>query len=701
MHTSEFDTVKVIQELVDTLPVAVFVKDAASRFLLMNKACEAQWGMRFADLRGTDGSQFFPPDQMAWFLAKDREVFAGGVQLDFEETFWNAALKQNRMGRTFKKPVYDAQGKPLYLICVTLDITGQKQADADLRVAAVAFELQESLMITDANKIILRVNQAFIDETGYAADEVIGQTPRLLSSGTQDEAFYRAMWETINRTGKWQGEIWDRRKNGEVYPKWLTISAVKRDDGVVTHYVGTHTDITERKAAAARLQHLACHDPLTDLPNREGLHERMMQVLGTAKRNRKILCLMLIDLDNFKAINDMPGHLIGDQVLVQVARRLVKATRQSDIVARTGGDEFVILLPDVESSGDAAHVAKMILKSLSEPLLINGEELHTSASIGICLYPDDAINGDDLLKKADVAMYHAKAEGRGNYQFFTEALQQAALRRNSIEKDLRIALERQQFMLYYQPQLDLRTGQLMGVEALVRWQHPGRGMVSPVEFIPVAEETGLIIPIGDWVLQEACRQLADWRARGIQHIRMSVNLAARQFSDPKLPARVREIMDKHALPSASLDLEVTESMTMGSPADATEMMKILTGHGYSLSLDDFGTGYSSLTYLKLFPISTLKIDRSFVKDIETDPDDASICDITVLLAHKLGMKVIAEGVETEAQLKYLLSIGCEKIQGYLISKPLPADQAEHFIRNTPRLTGLGTIELWNNSYLAH
>ncbi len=479
--------------------------------------------------------------------------------------------------------------------------------------------------------------------------------------------------------------------------KWLTISAVKGDDGVVTHYLGSHIDITARKAAEHRLQYLACHDSLTDLPNREGLRERMVQVLGSTKHHEKKLALMLIDLDNFKAINEQLGHLVGDQLLVQVSRRLGASARASDIVARVGGDEFVLMFPDIESRSDVAHMAKIILASVSEPYLINGEELRTSPSIGICLYPDDAIIGDDLLKKADVAMYHAKAKGRGNYQFFTEKLQQAAMYRSSIEKDLRVALGQRLLMLHYQPQLDLRTSQLSGVEALLRWQHPERGIIPPLDFIPIAEKSGLIIPLGDWVIQEACRQLAEWRAGGIKHIRMSVNLSAHQFADKDLPARIRKVMANCDLPAGSLDLEVTESMTMDSPVDAIELMKILTGHGYTMSIDDFGTGYSSLAYLKQFPISTLKIDRSFVMDIETDPSNESICDITVLLAHKLGMNVVAEGVETDVQFKYLHSIGCEKIQGYLISKPLPANQAENFIRNKPRISTLGTLDLWKHT----
>ncbi len=577
-----------------------------------------------------------------------------------------------------------------------ISLRNKRKAEAELRIAAVTFDSQESLMITDSNGVILRVNQAFTDETGFTPEEVIGQSPRILSSGRHNDAFYRAMWDSVHRTGKWQGEVWDRRKNGEIYPKWLTISAVKGEDGLVTNYVGAQVDISERKAAEGRAQYLAHHDLLTGLYNRYSLNERLTQALGLVMRNEKKLALMLIDLDNFKAVNDTLGHPVGDLLLVEVANRLGASVRQSDFVARLGGDEFVIMLPDIDSTSDVVYVADKVLKLISEPYRVNEHELRTSPSIGICFYPDDAIDAQDLMKKADVAMYHAKSSGRGSYQFFNVGMQQAAQRRMAMESELRIALEKQQFLLYYQPQLDLRTGQLVGVEALVRWQHPERGLVSPVEFIPIAEESGLIMPLGDWVLQEACRQLAEWRAGGIKHIRMSVNLAASQFADSELPARIQKVIAMHGLPADSIDLEVTESMTMSSPSEAVGMMKELNGNGHTLSIDDFGTGYSSLTYLKLFPVSTLKIDRSFVKDIETDLDDASICDITVLLAHKLGMEVIGEGVETQAQLKYLLSIGCEKIQGYLISKPLPADQAARFIRNHPLMTSVGTIDLWGN-----
>ncbi len=575
---------------------------------------------------------------------------------------------------------------------IVRDITEKKASEEQLRIAAAIFSIHEAIVVTDAHARIIRVNQAFEDITGYSAAEALGQNPRMLKSGRHGEAFYESMWRQLLDSGSWVGEIWDRRKSGEVYPKWLSISVVRDAAENITHYVSSFTDISERKASDARVQHLAYHDALTGLANRFSLNERLAQTLAASKRGGKMLALMLLDLDHFKSINDTLGHPVGDQLLVQVAQRLVASVRQSDIVARLGGDEFVILLPDIESSTDAAHVAAKVVESISEPYFISNHELRTSPSIGVCLYPDDATEDQELIKKADLAMYHAKASGRGNYQFFNEEMQHAALQRIRIERDLRVALATGQFLLHYQPQLDLRTGRLVGVEALVRWQHPERGLISPLDFISIAEESGLIMQLGDWVIREACRQLAVWRRGGIDYIKMSVNLAASQFSDVNLPARIQEIMAINGLPADSLDLEVTESMMMKSPSDTVDMMKILTEQGLSLSIDDFGTGYSSLSYLKLFPISTLKIDRSFVEDM--DQDDATICDITVLLAHKLGMRVVAEGVETEAQLKYLLSIGCEKIQGYLISKPLPANLAEEFMRNYVDMTHLGTIDIW-------
>ncbi|WP_346285525.1 EAL domain-containing protein [Zoogloea sp.] len=575
------------------------------------------------------------------------------------------------------------------------DISERKRNDEHLRLLATVFSnSNEAIIVTDAENRIVATNQAFTKLTGYPQEEVLGQNPRILSAGITPPEVYQEMWADLEQHGAWQGELWDRRRDGEAYPKWLSISMVRDAAGQVQNYIGNFIDISEMKASEERIRHLAHHDTLTNLPNRFSLNEKLEQAVGLCQRTGMSLALMLIDLDRFKAINDTLGHHVGDELLIQVAKRLSATVRTSDIVARLGGDEFVVVLPDGADATDAAHVADKIVRAISAPYLINGQEQRTSPSIGICLYPDDATEIGDLLKNADVAMYHAKAKGRGNFQFFTEGMNAATTRRLSLESELRSGLERKQFVLHYQPQLDLRSGRLVGVEALIRWNHPSRGLIPPAEFIPVAEEAGIIDAIGDWVLQEACRQLGAWREAGLDPLRMSINLSTGQFLDKTLPARIAELLDFHDLHAGLLDLEVTESVSMASPNETIEVMRALTGSGLSLSIDDFGTGYSSLAYLKLFPIRTLKIDRSFVKDIETDPSDADICDVTVLLAHRLGLEVVAEGVETEAQLKFLRSIGCEKIQGYLISPPVPAAQIENLVLRHPPIEAGGSVVLW-------
>jgi len=567
-------------------------------------------------------------------------------------------------------------------------------ASLDL-MAKVFTHIDEAVVITDPEARILMVNPAFTRLTGYALDEVVGLDPKVLSAGRTSREVYGEMWQSLADQGSWQGELWDRRKSGEDYPKWLSIVAVKDAEGVLTHYIGTFTDISERKAAEQRILHLAHHDALTQLPNRLNLQQRFEQALLLAQRHDKRLALMLIDLDRFKAINDTLGHHVGDQLLIEVAARLRAAVRESDIVARLGGDEFVVVVTDVGEAEAAAQVAHKLVDSLSVPYLIGGDLLRTSPSIGVSLQPDDGNDLGELLKSADVAMYFAKSQGRNQYQFFSAGLQENAVRRMTMEADLSLALERQEFELHYQPQLDLATGGICGVEALLRWRHPSAGLVPPLDFIPVAEESGLIGQIGDWVLSTAIAQQAIWRAQGID-LQVSVNLSPSQFRDHRLPRRIAELLDSHRRSGApALDLEITESMSMHAPEDAIEQMRALTADGVTLSMDDFGTGYSSLAYLKLFPIRTLKIDRSFVKDIETDADDATICDVTVLLAHKMGLEVIAEGVETAGQLKYLLSIGCEKVQGFLISKAIPADEIAPFIRSHQPLPWLGSVELWS------
>jgi diguanylate cyclase (GGDEF)-like protein/PAS domain S-box-containing protein len=561
---------------------------------------------------------------------------------------------------------------------VVLYLRETRKAESDLRIAATAFESQEAMMITDARSVILRVNHAFTDITGYSSEEVVGKTPRMLKSGRHDAAFYAAMWDSLGRTGIWQGEVWDRRKSGEVYPKWLTITAVKGVDGQVTHYVGMHTDITQRKAAEDKIEHLAFYDPLTHLPNRRLLLDRLHQALATSARSARLGALLFIDLDNFKTLNDTRGHDKGDLLLQQVAQRLAACMREDDTVARLGGDEFVVMLEGLgdnpeEAATQAKAVGEKILATLNQPYRLADEEHHSTPSIGIALFADHRDTVDELLKRADLAMYQAKAAGRNTLRFFDPDMQAAVTARAVLEADLREGLREQQFLLHYQGQVD-ESGHLMGAEALIRWQHPRRGLVSPAEFIPLSEETGLILLLGQWVLETACAQLVDWAARPeTASLVLAVNVSARQFRHPDFVAQVLTVLGDSGANPQRLKLEITESLLLDDVEDIIAKMTVLKERGVGFSLDDFGTGYSSLSYLKRLPLDQLKIDKSFVGDVFTDANDAAIVKTIVALAQSLGLAVIAEGVETEAQRDFLAAQGCRAYQGYLFGRPEPAE----------------------------
>jgi diguanylate cyclase (GGDEF)-like protein len=488
------------------------------------------------------------------------------------------------------------------------------------------------------------------------------------------------MWKSLAENNFWQGEIWDRRKDGGVYPKWISISVIRDDDGKTLYHIAHFTDVSSERAAEERLHHIAHHDVLTGLLNRLSLNGRMDQALATARRDGSRVAVMFIDLDRFKVINDTLGHHVGDELLIEVARRLRSSVRDSDVVARLGGDEFVIMLSGVEHAGSVAMVAEKLVFSIGHPYHVDGHDLYTSPSIGIAIFPTDGNDGQTLMKNADAAMYHAKASGRNNFQFFDARMNDAAVDRLKTEHGLRQALARDEFRLHFQPIIDLASGRVAAVEALVRWQHPEKGLLSPAGFIGIAEDTGLIQPLGEWVLWAAGRQLADFYAAGISGVRMGVNISAVQMRNGNLPVLARGIIEAYELNPADLIFEITESVAMEQPTETVRILDILHRMGIIIAIDDFGTGYSSLSYLRMFPLKHLKLDRTFVEEIGEDTDGSVICDATIGLAHNLGLKVVAEGVETTAQLDYLRSRGCDLIQGYLFSRPVPAAEAMAFIR---------------------
>jgi len=575
--------------------------------------------------------------------------------------------------------VYDTQGQPLRMTGICLDITERKRAEANLRLAAAAFETQEGIMITDAQGVIERVNKAFTLITGYSADEVIGRSEKLLHSGRHDATFHATLWQDMLCTGAWAGEIWSRRKNGEVYAQWLSITVVRDDNAAVVHCVCTMLDISQRRLREAEVAQLAFYDPLTGLANRRLMKDRLHQALAVGARTARQGALMFIDLDRFKSINDTLGHDKGDMLLQQVAQRLTGCVREGDTVARPGGDEFVVMLAadlsqaPAEAAAQARIVGEKILTALSQPYDVAGDVYHGSASIGVALFGEHRVPMDELLKRADQAMYQAKAAGRNTLRFFDAAVQQSLQMRSTLEAELRQAVQRGEFLLHYQPGFD-RTGRLLGAEALVRWQHPRHGVVLPDDFINVAEETGLIISLGRWVLEAACAQLAAWSTEPeMARLFLSVNISARQLHDQRFVRSVLEAVDRSGADATRLKLELTESMMLEDVGDTIAKLQALKARGVGFSLDDFGTGYASLTYLKRLPLDQLKIDRSFVADMLTSPRDAAIARTVVELGRSLGLTVIAEGVETWAQRDLLAEYGCHVFQGNLFGRPAPVE----------------------------
>jgi len=664
-----------LRTIFDNEPECIKLLDRDGRLLDMNPAGLAMIEAETLEqVRGRSVLGLVCEQDRYAFKAVNEAVFRGESRsLRFEVVGFRGT---RRYVETHAVPMWETtpeQGKVRALLAVTRDIGEQLRTEEKLRLSATVFEsTREGVLVTDAAVKIIAVNRAFSDITGYSEAEVLGRNPRFLASGRQNKRYYRALWAALRDTDSWQGELWNRRKNGELYPEWLSINVVRDADDRIVNFVGVFSDISQIKQSQEQLERLAHQDPLTHLPNRLLLGARMEHALGRAERSGESIGVLFLDLDRFKHINDSLGHNAGDRLLIQVSERLKAAVRAEDTVARLGGDEFTVVMESMRHDEDAATLADKLIQSLSHPFPFEGQELFIGVSIGISIYPRDGRTVEQLLRNADAAMYHAKEEGRNTFRFYAEELTARAFEHVLMEGQLRRAIEQNELTLHYQPQVELATGRLIGFEALVRWNHPELGMISPARFIPIAEETGLIVPLGVWVLRAACAQGKAWLDQGLRFGALSVNVAGKQIQRGDLVDQVRQALVDTGLPAQCLELEITESFVMKEANQAIDQLHGIRALGVQLAIDDFGTGYSSLAYLKRLPFDKLKIDQSFVRDLAVDENDAAIARAIIALGRSLQFAVIAEGVETEAQRDQLLRDGCEQAQGYLYGRPAPA-----------------------------
>jgi diguanylate cyclase (GGDEF)-like protein/PAS domain S-box-containing protein len=654
-----------------------------SQIIYMSPSCERISGYKAEEFLADNSllkKIIHPEDEKLWHDHVGKAHFFAQIH-DAAELDFRIIKKDGTVAYVSHlcRPIFDDNDNSFGRRVSNRDITERKQAEIQLRIAATVFESQEGMLITDANEIILNVNKTFTQITGYSAAEVIGQTPRILSSGRHDKAFYDAIWQSIHDTGAWHGEIWNRRKNGEVYPEQLTITAVTSNNDTVTHYVSTLTDITERKAMEEYIHRLAFYDVLTQLPNRRLLQERLKHGIELNHRTGSQMAVLMMDLDRFKAVNDNLGHAAGDELLQQVAERVKARLREVDMVARLGGDEFVILLENISHYKDVAHVAQSIINTLSQPFrLCQGHEVSIGATIGIGLCPHHGNSVETLMDNADAALYHAKDQGRGCFAYFSEALTQKSHERRALESQLRGAVEQQELSLYFQPQIEMNSGRLVGAETLVYWDNPVKSCrVMLKDVIALAEETGVGVTIGEWALRETCKLGRQWLNAGLTLVPLAVNVSPYQFRSGNIKELVMQILEETGFPATYLSLEITETGLMANQEHALSILNSLDEQSVQLAINDFGTGYSSLSRLKYFPIDILKIDKTFIKNIPFSQDDSTITTTIIDMAHHLGFSVLAEGVDTTEQLVFLRLQGCDLYQGHLYSDVLsPSDFAK-------------------------
>ena len=666
------------RELVDQASDGIFIADLDGRYTDVNRAGCEMLGYEHDEIVGKTIVDLIPPEDVPRLWQSKEQILQGGSHV----SEWSLRRKDG----SYLPVEVSAKILPngLWLGFVR-DISERKQTGEQLRRAATVFDTtMEAILITDADHKIVTANQAYTKITGFEAEDVLGKDIRTLQSARHDDMFYRQLWQTLELSGQWQGEIWNQRKNGEAYPAWGNINVVKDEHGRITNYVSVMSDISPIKQAEERLAHLAHHDALTGLPNRLAFSANLEQALERARRHRRKLALLFLDLDRFKIINDTLGHAAGDRMLQVVADRLKNNLRAEDMAARLGGDEFTVILEEITQAEDAALLAQKIIRAVAEPMQLNDHDIVTSTSIGIGLFPDDASNAGDLARAADAAMYRAKGRGRQTYEFYTSELTSRALEHMSIENELRQALSRNELTLFFQPQIEVATGEMRGVEALLRWRHPKLGMLLPEQFIRIAEESRLIDAIGDWVLQAACAQARAWREAGLPPIRIAINLSGHQIIYDHFVDVVRHALEQNTLQLGDVrfELEITESVLQSGERVIT-ILKQLRSLGISIAIDDFGTGYSSLSHLKHLPIDTLKIDRAFLHNIPHDANNKAITAAIISMGHSLGLRVVAEGVETLAQMDFLTRQNCDEAQGFLISEAVAPEHVGSFFKHEP------------------
>ena len=668
------------RQLATHAPVGIFQLDTQGDCLYVNRSWCEMAGTSEADAAAQGWTQSLHPEDRERVTAAWSQALASGRGWSLEYRYLHPD-RELRWVHASAVALRDGSGKISGYLGNTLDITERKRADNELQIAASVHQaVGEAITITDADNRIIAINPAFTKLTGYTAGDVLGMNPRLLKSGRHDISFYQTMWRSILTTGRWQGEIWNRRKNGEEYPEWLSINTLYDASGKVLRRIALFTDITEQKRAEETIWRQANYCPLTDLPNRRLFQDRLKQEIMKAQRAGLYLAVLFVDLDRFKEVNDTLGHQAGDLMLIDAARRIGECVRSTDTVARLGGDEFTIIMSELADTDRVGEVAHEMLAALARPFDLNGEIAYVSASIGITIYPSDATDMDSLLKHADQAMYAAKEQGRNRFSYFTGSMQATAQRRLQLSNDLHGALAAKQLEVHFQPIVDLLSGDIVKAEALMRWNHPLFGAISPTQFISLAEDTGLIGELGDWVFRQAAQMVKRWHVASGSHysakglVQVSVNKSPRQFFSGNTQVTWIDYLKELDLPAGCINIEITEGLLLDDRPEVASKLVLFREAGMPLSLDDFGTGYSAMSYLKKFQIDYLKIDQSFVRDLATDPGDKAIAEAIIVMAHKLGIKVIAEGVETEEQRQLLIAAGCDYGQGYLFSRPCPVDE---------------------------